>query len=75
MKFFQAENVIDTILFLSGTTYLVIILRDYRYETFLKYTDPDIQAKIYFDNYINSAVKENYILFGIGVLMWVKAII
>lgn len=36
MKFFNAENLIDTILLLCGTSYLVIILRDYRHDTFLK---------------------------------------
>ena len=36
MKFFNAENMIDTVLLLCGTSYLVIILRDYRHDTFLK---------------------------------------
>jgi len=56
MKYFQAENVIDTILLLCGTSYLVIILRDYRYDTFLKGPGPAEEAKTYFDNYIESPV-------------------
>ena len=56
MKYFQAENVVDTILLLCGTSYLVVILRDYRYDTFLKNPDQYVEAKIYFDNYIESPV-------------------
>ena len=74
MKYFQSENLIDTILFLCGTSYLVIILRDYRYDTFLKDYTVEEEAKIYFDNYIASPVMENLLLFIIGVLFWVKAV-
>lgn len=74
MKYAQSENVVDTILFLLGTSYLVIILRDYRYDTFLKdWTDAE-EAKIYFDNYIASPVGENYLLFAVGLLLWIKAV-
>ena len=65
---------IDTIIFIMGTAYLVIILRDYRYDTFLKDPDTVEEAVIYFRNYIDSPVKENYLLFGIGLLMWIKAL-
>ena len=74
MKYFQSENLVDTILFLCGTSYLVIILRDYRYDTFLKDYTVEEEAKIYFDNYIASPVFENLLLFIIGVLFWVKAV-
>ena len=74
MKYAQSENVIDTVLFLLGTSYLVIILRDYRYDTFLKDWTPEEEAKIYFDNYMESPVEENYILFIIGFLLWIKAL-
>ena len=74
MKYFQAENLIDTILFLCTTSYLVIILRDYRYDTFLKDWTTEEEAKIYFDNYMASPVQENLLLFIIGVLLWVKAV-
>ena len=75
MKYFQAENVIDTILLLCGTSYLIIILRDYRYDTFLKAPPADVEAKIYFDNYISSPVFENLLLFIIAVLFWIKAVL
>lgn len=74
MKYFQSENLIDTIIFLCGTSYLVIILRDYRYDTFLKQYSTEEEAKIYFDNYVSSPVFENLLLFIIGVLFWVKAV-
>jgi len=36
MKYFQFENVLDTILLFIGMAYLIILLRDYRHDTFLK---------------------------------------
>ena len=74
MKFAQAENLIDVFLFLCGTVYLIIILRDYRYDTFLKSYSTEEEAKIYFDNYTTSPVFENLLLVIIGVLFWVKAV-
>lgn len=62
-------------MFLCGTSYLVVILRDYRYDTFLKAPEENVEAKIYFDNYIASPVQENVLLFSIGVLFWLKAVI
>ena len=66
---------IDTVLLLCGTSYLVIILRDYRYDTFLKAPDAEDKAKTYFDNYIESPVHENVLLFIAALLLWCKAII
>ena len=49
-------------------------MRDYRYDTFLKDYTTEEEAKIYFNNYINSAVEENLLLFLIGALLWLKAV-
>ena len=75
MKFFNAENLIDTLLLLCGTSYLVIILRDYRHDTFLKAWSAEAEAKIYFDNYVESPVKENVLLFVVATLLWAKAVL
>lgn len=75
MKYYSVENVIDTVLLLCGTSYLVIILRDYRYDTFLKAPTEAQEAKTYFDNYIDSPVMENYLLFLVCILLWIKAVI
>ena len=75
MRYFQAENVIDTILLLCGTSYLVIILRDYRYDTFLKSPTAVTEAKTYFDNYMQSPVQENLLLFISAILFWCKGLI
>lgn len=75
MKFFQTENVIDTILLLCGTSYLVIILRDYRYDTFLKGPSDGVEAKIFFDNYMESPVSEKLLLFVTAALLWFKGLI
>ena len=74
MKYWQSENIVDTIIFLCGLSYLVIILRDYRNGTFLKDMTENEEAKFYFDNYMDSPVKENYLLFGIALLFWIKAV-
>lgn len=54
--------------------YLIIILRDYRYGTFLSRPEPIEEAIMYFKNYVESPVQENVLLFIIGTLLWIKAI-
>lgn len=56
-----------------GMAYLIILLRDYRNDTFLAkrtYTD---EAIVFYKNYIQSVVNENVILFIYGTLLWIKA--
>jgi len=36
MKYFQFENVLDTVMLFVGMAYLSILLRDYRDDTFIK---------------------------------------
>ena len=74
MKYFQFENVLDTFILLIDMCYLIIILRDYRYGTFLSRPEPIQEAIMYFKNYVESPVQENLLLFIIGALLWIKAI-
>ena len=76
MKYFQFENMLDTILLFLGMIQLIIILRVYRYDTFLKDPDQDAEAVQYFRNYIqaNERINENLLLFIYGALLWVKAV-
>jgi hypothetical protein len=72
MKYFQFENVLDTILLFIGMAYLIILLRDYRYDTFLKQRTYRADSIIFFTQYCESPVNENVILFIYGTLLWVK---
>ena len=73
MKYFQWENVVDTLIFLINMQYLVVLLRKYRYDSFLSNPDPVTEARLYFHQYTESFVNEGLFLWIIGVCMWVKA--
>lgn len=73
MAYFQFENVLDTVILFVGMSYLIIILRDYRYDTFLKDQSLEEEAQIYFRQYVGSPVNEALLLFIAGTLLWIKA--
>jgi hypothetical protein len=73
MKYFQFENVLDTVMLFVGMAYLSILLRDYRDNTFLVKRTYHDEAVYFFNNYITSPVNENVILFIYGTLLWIKA--
>jgi len=73
MKYFQLENVVDTLIFLTDMVYLIIILKKYRYDTFLSDPDPILEARKYWYNYTNTFVNEGLLLWIIVSLMWIKA--
>jgi hypothetical protein len=64
---------VDTLIFLSDMAYLVIILKKYRWDTFLSQPDPVTEARIYWYNYTDSFVNEGLLLWIIVGLMWIKA--
>ena len=72
MKYFQFENVLDTVMLFIGMAYLSILLRDYRYDTFLKDRSYRDEAITFFVQYVESPVNENVILFIYGTLLWIK---
>ena len=72
MKYFQFENVLDTCILFVGMAYLIILLRDYRYDTFLKSRSYQDESIVFFRQYVESPVNENVILFVYGTLLWIK---
>jgi hypothetical protein len=72
MKYFQFENVLDTVMLFVGMAYLIILLRDYRYDTFLKERSYRDEAIVFYKQYVVSVVNENVILFIYGTLLWIK---
>lgn len=52
--------------------YLIILLRDYRYDTFLPDRDYRGDAILFYRQYVESPVNENAILFVYGTLLWIK---
>jgi hypothetical protein len=75
MKYFSFENLLDTVIMLVEMAYLSILLRDYRYDTFLKIRTEQETVRVFYDNYISSPVNENIILLILGILFWIKAFI
>lgn len=73
MKYFQLENVVDTLIFLIGIAYLSIILKKYRWNTFTANPAPIEEARIYYQNYTDTFVDEGLMLWVLVGLMWVKA--
>ena len=73
MKFFSLENLLDVFILFGTMAYLTILLRDYRYGTFLSKPAPDVEARQYFNQYIESPVNENAVLWVIGTMLWGKA--
>ena len=73
MKFFQPENMLDVFILFATMAYLIILLRDYRYGTFLSKPEPVPEARQYFFQYTESPVNENAFLFIVGTFLWMKA--
>jgi hypothetical protein len=57
----------------GGIAYLSIILKKYRWGTFVSDPDPITEARIYWYNYTHTFVNEGLLLWCIVGLMWVKA--
>ena len=75
MKYFQFENLLDTVILLISMAYLTILLRDYRYNTFLPNTTYTDESLLFFKQYIESPVNENALLCIMGTLYWIKAFV
>lgn len=73
MKYFQLENVVDTLLFLVEIAYLTIILRKYRFNSFLINADPVTEARMYWTQYTGTFINEGLLLWIISTLFWIKA--
>jgi hypothetical protein len=72
MKYFQFENVLDTCLLFIGMSYLIILLRDYRYDTFVKERSKRDEAIVFYRQFIESPVNDNLHLFIYGACLWIK---
>jgi hypothetical protein len=73
MKFFQFEYMLDVCILLVNMSYLVIILRDWRYGTFLQDMSKEETAQIFWKQYSESPVNEHVLLLTIAILLWMKA--
>ena len=73
MTFFQFEYVLDASILLIDMCYLIIILRDYRANTFLLDLTQAQEAQIFWKQYSESPVDEHILLLIIAILLWIKA--
>ena len=64
---------VDTVIFLVEIAYLVIILRKYRFNSFLTNPDPVTEARMYWAEYTGTFINEGLLLWIIAVLYWIKA--
>ena len=55
--------------------YLTILLRDYRYDTFLQSASYEDESILFFKQYVGSPVNENALLCIMGTLFWIKAFV
>lgn len=73
MKYFNLENIVDTLIFLVEIAYLTIILKKYRYDSFLSNPDKITEARMYWAEYTGTFINEGLLLWIIVTLMWIKA--
>lgn len=73
MKYFNLENIVDTLIFLVEIAYLSIILKKYRYDSFLSDPDKITEARMYWAEYTDTFINEGLLLWIIVTLMWIKA--
>jgi hypothetical protein len=65
--------VVDTLLFLVEIAYLTIILRKYRFNSFLIDADSVTEARMYWTQYTGTFINEGLLLWIISTLFWIKA--
>ena len=76
MKYFSFENLLDTIIMLLEMGYLSILLRVYRYNTFILKREEIGYVRVFWDNYMEyAAVNENIYLMILGICFWIKAFV
>jgi|688.fasta_scaffold546235_2 hypothetical protein len=76
MKYFSFENLLDTIIMLLEMGYLSILLRVYRYNTFILKREEIGYVRVFWDNYTeHAAVNENIYLMILGICFWIKAFV
>lgn len=66
-------NFLDFMIFFISFIYFMIFIKDWKYDTFLKYRPPIEEAYVYYDNYVTSIINENGILLCYGIIFWIKA--
>jgi hypothetical protein len=72
MRFVNLGNIIDFMIFFVGLFYIVVVYKDFRYNTFLEELEPDIEAERYFLNWRTSPINEPALLSVYLTFLWLK---
>jgi len=64
---------LDFSIFQVSWVYIIIVYKDFRFDTFLRDLNPYEEATAYWINYINSPVNENVLLVVFMTFLWLKA--
>ena len=73
MHYVNIQTFLDFMIFTVGMSYMFIVYKSYRFNTFLINFTPEQEAFVYWMNYQNNVVNENMILFVYCFLLWSKA--
>lgn len=75
MHYVNLENFLDFSIFAVGASYILIVYKAFRYNTFLLDLTLENRAKIYWMNYENNVVNENIILLVYALILWSKSVL
>ena len=73
MHYVSMQTFLDFMIFTVGMSYMFIVYKSYRQNTFLINFTADEEAFVYWMNYQNNIVNENLILFVYCFILWSKA--
>jgi len=75
MRFVNATNILDFGIFFVGLIYIVVVYKDFRYNTFLAELEPRQEAELYFKNWVESPISEPGLLSAYLTILWLKVFI
>lgn len=75
MRFVNATNILDFGIFFIGLFYIIVVYKDFRYNTFLAELEPRQEAELYFKNWVESPINEPGLLAAYLTVLWLKVFI
>ena len=75
MRFVNVSNILDFMIFFVGLFYIVVVYKDFRYDTFLADHEEFDEAQLYFLNWMTSPINEPALLSVYLTILWLKVAI
>lgn len=73
MRFSNMGNILDFMIYFIGMFYIIVVYKDFRYNTFLAELEPRDEAALYYINWHESPINEPAILAVYLTTLWAKA--